>query len=59
MINRATLIEYIYTLPAMQVDNLIENLIAVSDLLITDNFQQHVAIEDLLSDIHQRFELIG
>jgi cell division FtsZ-interacting protein ZapD len=53
------MINYISTLPAQQIENLIKNLMVVSDLLITDKFEQHVAVENLIADLHQRFQLIG
>jgi hypothetical protein len=56
------MINYANTLPVQQVENLIKNLMTVSDLLISSNFEQHAAMEDLISNLDQsldqRFELV-
>ena len=57
------MIDYANTLPTWKIETLISNLILASDLLIGNNFELHVAIEDLISrldhSLNERFEVIG
>lgn len=51
------------TLSVIQIENLISNLMAASEMLIATSFERHAAIEELISrldsSLNQRFELIG
>lgn len=47
------------TLSTLQIETLISNLVTVSDILISTDFEKHVAVENLIADLHQRFQLIG
>lgn len=57
------MIDYANTLPTWKIETLISNLILASDLVIGNNFELHVAIEDLISrldhSLNERFEVIG
>lgn len=57
------MVNYANTLPLQQVETLIQNLIGVSEVLVSTDFERHVSVENLISalndSLNQRFEVVG